>query len=245
MLPFYFQLPDNAKCVQSISDCDAHLGMMLLDDPQLRTGWQLAVGKWVALEHRERTIAESLLDNCMKCCVHEMSETFLEFALWKALTKTALEACSQRGPESARLYLDYADELILSRALPVRLPRVGDIPILSRWIREILRPLQEYWSQILCPECNSRATEPGVIQLRNITMTSEGTIKGQITCTHCKTVWDEVTLLSHCHSCGHYPLIIGKNRLHTCGGLVCGENHKGEALPGLQAVQLPTRATHG
>jgi hypothetical protein len=53
-------------------------------------------------------------------------------------------------------------------------------------------------------------------------MTSEGTVHGRMTCGHCGHVADDVTLLTHCYKCGHYPLIIGKNRLCAgCKGLAC------------------------
>jgi hypothetical protein len=225
VLSFCFRLPDSTRFVQSITDCDPGLGMELLNDPWLQIGWQLATGMRVPPKPRGRTIAESLLDTFVERSLQEMTGTFLEYGLWKVLTETTLDACCRYEHEAVQSFLGLANKLISSQALPIRLPRIGATPILSRWITEVLEPLNANWSRIACKHCKRSAVEPGAIRLRITRMTSEGTIKGRMTCMRCNTVrdnWDEVTLLTNCHKCRHYPLIIGKNPVCVdCGRLVC------------------------
>jgi DNA-directed RNA polymerase subunit omega len=224
ILPFFFQLPDSVRCDQSFTACDSSLGMLLLKDPLLRIGWQLATGRRDAPRGQERTIAESLLDTFVERCLLYRADTFLEYALWKALTETTLDACCRYDRESVRSYLELANKLISSQALPIRLPRIADTPILSRWITDILQPLNDNWSYIQCCYCRCSARELGVIRLQVLRMTSAGTIKGQMTCTRCSNDPKRVTLLTHCYEreCHHYPLIIGKNPMCIhCGWLVC------------------------
>jgi hypothetical protein len=145
-------------------------------------------------------------------------------ALWEALTKTTLDACSRCDRDSVDSYLALATQLLENRALPVRLPRAGGTPLLCSWIEQVLRPLNKHWDKIKCPSCGARGSEPGSIKLSTTRMTSDGTIYGQLTCNQCRFVRDGATLLAHCYSCSHYPLIIGKNpicRTKTCKRLVC------------------------
>lgn len=59
-----------------------------------------------------------------------MTGTFLEYALWKALTETTLDACCQYDHESVQSYLGLANTLLSSQAFPIRLPRIGDKPFI-------------------------------------------------------------------------------------------------------------------
>lgn len=223
VLPFCFRLPDSARYIHLNEDCDPQWGMDILKDRWLRIGWQLAVGKRLTSGRRSLTNVESLFDEFVERCIKELTNTFLECALWKALTETTLQARNQHDRDTVHSYLEQVKELISSRALPVRLPRMADnTSILSRWITDVLQPLNENWSSIQCNQCKCRATKPGVIQLRITRMTSQGTIEGQIKCKRCANSRDKATLLTNCHQCGHYPLIIGSNpACISCGGLVC------------------------
>jgi hypothetical protein len=219
VLPFSFRLPDCARYTQS-NNTDPRPGMDVLNDYWLRIGWQLATGI-VESPAQCAPSEELLLGNSIQRCLNEMKATFLEYALWKALTETALDACCRYSRDSVKLFLTLATQLVSSDALPVRLPRIDGEPILARWITEVLKPLIENWWRIRCTKCGCSATSPGAIQIQITRMTSEGRIEGRMTCTRCNSVKDEVTLLTHCH-CGHYPLIIGKNPVcSACGGLVC------------------------
>jgi hypothetical protein len=201
---------------------DLEEGILLLRDRFLRRGWQLAVGLRAVPRQEASTTAESFLDDIVGRCVLEGAETCLEHAIWTALTKATLEACSKCEQGAVDVSLELAEELIASRAFPVRLPRIEGKPILSRWIDHILKPLVEHWDLIRCPACRGSSTGPGKIRLGVTYMTSEGTVYGQMTCGHCGHAADDVTLLTHCYKCGHYPLIIGKNNLcPDCKGLAC------------------------
>jgi hypothetical protein len=222
ILPFCFRLPDRIRYVRTITKPIFDLGIRLLKDPWLRIGWQLAAQMRSVPRQEQRTSSESLLDECVEQCLQSCRGAFLEYALWEALTKTTLYACSQHGSDSAGTFLDLTDHLIASRALPIRLPRIGDKPVLSSWINQVLKPLNEHWYRIQCSICGCRATEPGMIQLRITGMTSEGTIYGRMTCNQCGYVRNEATLLTHCYNCKCYPLIIGKNTVcRDCKRLKC------------------------
>jgi hypothetical protein len=223
VLPFCFRLPDSCRYSVSKSDPGRSLGMPLLKDSWLRIGWQLAAGVQVAPSQSSPSIAQALLHTFVSRCIHEATATFLEHALWKALTDTTLDACCEYNREDVESFLRLANELFLSRALPIRLPRIAETPLLCRWITDVLGPLSDNWCHIRCPWCGCGASEPGVILLRITGMTAAGTIEGQMACAGCKHD-SSVTLLTHCHrrGCHHYPLVIGKNPVCTsCGGLVC------------------------
>ena len=219
VLPFNFRLPKSERCILPSPECDIRVGMNLLYNRRLRIGWQLATGKQFTSEQRS---SHDLLDKFADRCVQLMAGNFLEYASWKALTETTLEACNERGRESVQSFLKLADKLISDRSFPIRLPRINNTPILCRWIKDILLPLNENWYQIRCTECGKSASNPGNIELSNLRMTSEGTIYGMMKCNRCGGVRNEATILTHCYKCNSYPLIIGKNEVcHLCGGLIC------------------------
>jgi hypothetical protein len=228
LLPFCFRLPEKVRFSREIKKSDFDLGLQLLEDPGLRIGWQLAC---VPAEPREEETQhpQSLLNDFINRCRHESRKTFLEYAIWKALTATTLIASSQHGFDLVDSFLESADKLFKSRALPIRLPqiqlpRIGVMPILSLWIDQVLRPLSEHWKQISCPKCGENAREPETIQIQIARMTSECTILGRMKCRRCGLINKDRTILTHCHSCGRFPLIIGKNQVcpdPDCNGLRC------------------------
>jgi hypothetical protein len=227
ILPFCCRLPDEERFVMPDLKSDLDACMRLLRDRFLRLGWQLAVGQR-AVGQEASTTAESFVDDVVERCVLRADGSCLEHAIWTALTNATLDACSRCDPAVVGSALELAEELIASRAFPVRLPRIEGKPILSRWIDHVLKPLVEHWSLIRCPACRGSSTQPGTIRLGVRHMTSEGTVYGRMTCGQCGHVTDDVTLLTHCYKCGHYPLIIGKNRLCArCKGLACEWPQKG------------------
>jgi DNA-directed RNA polymerase subunit omega len=221
VLPFLFRLPDRARCGLRAANHDLALAAQLFKDPNLRRGWQLAAGVWEASERESRSEAETLLDAFIKASLRHMADTFLEHALGEALTETTFDACCRYDRKTVLSFLRLADELVSSQALPVRLPRIDRAPIHSRWITDVLYPLADNWPCIQCPRCQASPTDPGAVHLQITRMTSEGTIDGRMTCRKCGYATDKVTLLTQCHECRHYPLIIGKNPVCMCGGLVC------------------------
>jgi hypothetical protein len=227
VLPFCCRLPDEVRFVLPSTKSDLEAGMRLLSDRFLRLGWQLAVGLAAVPRQEAITTAESFLDDVVALCVREGGGTRLEHVIWRALTKVTLDACSRcdRGVVSA--FLKLAEKLIAGRAFPVRLPRIEGKPILNLWIDHVLKRLIEHWNLIRCPACGGSSTRPGTIRLGVTHMTSEGTVYGRMTCGLCGHVADDVTLLTNCYKCRHYPLIIGKNRLCAgCKGLTCEWPHQ-------------------
>jgi hypothetical protein len=156
-------------------------------------------------------------------CVQIANDSFLEHALWRALTEATLEACGEHSRVTVDAFLDLADILIADRALPVSFPRIGGRPLLCGWIAEVLRPLVKNWGRIRWPGCGRCGERAGTPRLQITRMTSAGTIYGRMTCEGCGTdLGGKVRLLAHCRKCGHYPLIIGRNPTCTrCHRLVC------------------------
>lgn len=232
ILPFYCRLPDEMRFVLPGKKSDLDAGMRLLNDRFLRLGWQLAVGQCAKPSQEASTTGKLFLDEVVKRCVLGGAAPWLEQAIWTALTEATFDACSKCDPATVCASLELAEEWIASRTLPVRLPRVEGKPILSHWIDHVLKPLAEHWSLIRCPTCGSSSTQPETIRLGVRRMTSEGTVYGQMTCGKCGHVAADVTLLTHCYKCGHYPLIIGKNRLCArCKGLACEWPQQGTGTP--------------
>jgi hypothetical protein len=224
VLPFHFRVPDSERFALSAPSCNPSLGRRLLCNRRLRLGWQLATGTRLPPDEWPRNDAAGwLLYAFIDSCVRIATDTFLEHALWRALTEATLEACGEHPRATVEVFLDLANSLIADRALPVILPRIDGRPLLCRWIAEVLRPLVENWSRIRwhgCGRCGERAGTP---RLQITRMTSLGTIYGRMTCEGCGAeLGGKVTLLTHCHNCDHYPLIIGRNPTCTrCHGLVC------------------------
>jgi hypothetical protein len=244
VLPFYCRLPDEMRFVLPSTMSDLVAGMQLLCDRFLRLGWQLAVGLRPFPRQEECTTAESFLDDMVERCVRVTTDTFLEHAIWKALTEATLDACSRFDRDAVHASLELAENFIASRAMPVRLPRIEGKPILSRWIEHVLKPIVDNWSRIRCPECGSSSTESGTIRLCLTGMTSEGTVYGKMMCGQCSQVTERVTLLTHCYVCKHYPLIIGKNRLCAdCKGLACDWRDK-DTGPVCGRCQMSCRRQH-
>jgi hypothetical protein len=226
VLPFWFRQPDGARYAPSPNKPGFELGMRLLQDQWLRVGWQLASRQKATPPQAPRATPESLLDQLIEGCLGDTEgrSAYLEVALWEALTKTTLNACSRCDRASVDSYFGLATQLLKNRALPVRLPEIDGTPLLCSWIEQVLRPLNNHWDKIKCPRCGVRGSQPGRIELSATRMTSDGTIYGVLECNRCGFVRDDATLLAHCYSCSHYPLIIGKNPVcgsKTCQHLIC------------------------
>ena len=132
VLPFHFRLPDTERFILLKPNCDPDLGMQLLASPLLRLGWSLATGTPRPIEQVSKNSVKFLLYRFVECCLTITVNSFLEYSLWNALTETAIDACNQCSTEIVNLFLKCARTLISDRALPIRLPRIGDEPLLSR-----------------------------------------------------------------------------------------------------------------
>ncbi len=222
VLPFLFRLPKKCRFTPPPgATTSEQLDAYLLRDRDLIIGCQLAVRQPLV---RSENVApeEALLGELADLCAGHYREMCLEQALWKAMTFIALKGCSSAGPGPVTAFLSRMDALIRSPALPVRLPRIGDDPIISKWIEQVLRPLAENWHRISCPNCRQNGSVPGLIQLRRMRMDEECAIEGELLCKECGTSQPGVTILTHCCGCKSYPLIIGQNQVcHLCKGLIC------------------------
>src|ERR1051325_10049356 len=103
-------------------------------------------------------------------------------------------------------------QLIRSTALPLRLPRLGEEPLLGKWIDDVLKPIINNWGEIRCWRCGKNGRS-GATQLGNIVVTSKGSINGEFNCRACGERKAGIRILTHCRGCGRYPLLIGANEL--------------------------------
>jgi hypothetical protein len=223
VLPFCFRLPDCERLsLSKRSEGDFDLGTRLLHYHHLRIGWMLATSQQGPPRQTQEDLATSLLYQWAHRSLAIMGDTFLEYALWQALTETTLEACGLYPLNIVKGFLQQAWQLISKGMLPVRLPKIGDRTLLNRWITEVLQPLSDYWERIQWPHCG-KCSSSGVPELRITTMTSAGSILGRMRCKKCyQDMAGEVTILTHCYGCKQYPLILGKNQTcSACLGLIC------------------------
>jgi hypothetical protein len=222
VLPFCFRLPDCMRYTACVGFGTAELGHLILNDRFLRVGWQLVTGVRGACPQEHGRAEEALLHDLVEKCVRACASGFLEQVLWKVLTETTLDACSKYDSDTVDAYLELVGKVVESGVLPVRLPQIGGKPILDYWIEQVLCPLNHYWDRVQCPACGARAAERGTVVVQVQRMTSAGTIYGRIMCNVCGYVCVGATLLTHCHGCSHYPLLVRKNPVcGNCKGLVC------------------------
>jgi len=141
----------------------------------------------------------------------------LERQIWEAATRSVFELRSEgNSQQTVNDVLQEYGDLISSKWFPVHLPRIGSKTLLRNWIDSVLVPINDHWHETECPEC----CNTNGIRILPTRQTSESSIWGRL---NCKCGFDqEVTLLTHCHECGHYPLIIGREKLcGQCCGLRC------------------------
>jgi hypothetical protein len=210
--PFLFRLPKRHRF--EAKGCDA--AERLLNDPSLRLGWRLAT-------RSSRTPpGNPLLGAFLSRCAGTAAKMDLEEALWRCMTEVTLEGCSNQGQACVDDFLLRMENLVHSRAMPLHLPSLRGVPLLMRWIDDVLRPITAHWARISCPTCGRTGAEPGNIRLSDIQMTAEGSIDANLTCLGCGPRRNRVRVLTHCHTCHQYPLLIGANEVcGDCGGLVC------------------------
>ena len=224
VLPYYFAMPESVNNYPSLSDRDYIYGLSLLNDPLLQTGWTIYSNRslqelYPLLESNEDKICLGLYYKHFDRC---MSKYSIEVALWWALTVSTLEICCSRGQEVAIRHLRIFTDLISSNAIPVTLPTVENEPLILHWVTDVLKPLVINWSKIVCRNCGQSASTPGIMTLTINRMTDQGTIYGTAECKRCGHKDISATILTHCHVCSHYPLILGKNKSCTsCQGLIC------------------------
>ena len=223
VLPFYFHLHQNEQGVERYADSQLATNLLPGLNSSLFLGYQLATGTSLKGPNSQPSVVEELLQEVVDRCIDITAETFIEYGLWKAITDTTLEALQTKEPPVVVEFLSRFLEFVDSDAMPFQLPRVMEDTLMGLWVSDVLRPLARNWHRVHCPACGGRATEKPSLKLIPGQLTSEGTILGRMECGHCGRVSTGVTILTHCHKCYHYPLIIGKNHTCGCGGLRC--NH--------------------
>jgi len=144
----------------------------------------------------------------------------LERLLWNSINRLVIEL---RGTgytaKKIELLLKEAIRLLNNPWMPVVLARVGNVPLLEHWIRDVLMVINEHWDQIRCPQCIGNGNTIW-FDLPSCRCSAEAALIGDLNCT-CGFS-GKVTLITHCHSCEAYPLVIGKNELCSdCRGLKC------------------------
>ena len=220
VLPFYFRIPESACFSCQLTEAEVELGMQLLPAWKLQFGWCLANGRLpvVGINTLATNEAKILLRRLFDKALSMSERMSLEFGLWQALTEITLVECFTQRKYTVMEFLRFAGEITGGRELPVKLPKIDSETLLYRWIKEVLRPFCGHSDRIKCPTCSSNN-----IRMELKRMTAEGAIMGNLHCNTCQPGSEtEMTILVHCHECGHYPLIIGKNPTCTsCNGLVC------------------------
>jgi hypothetical protein len=225
VLPFVFQIPEQLRLSVKIPLEQAKQVASLLVNDQLIRSWAFTT------EHH------TLRHTCNEACSPQMSDLYdrifsqvahfpIEFCLWKSITESTLHWCSCGSPNEVVAMLDQVVAFLRSGLFPVRLARIREETLIERWIRNVLKPIAEHFPAIRCPVCNGND-----ISLKLNRITAGGAIFGVMDCKNdCLGGGEHVTILTHCHNCNGYPLLIGKNRLcGACHGLICDSNHVGDS----------------
>jgi hypothetical protein len=224
VLPFCFLLPDTTKYIIDPPKTEYEYGSKLLHEQSLWIGWSLSCRNVFPPIHDTTlsTDTAACIESFIEYVNQFLTTCSIEFALWKALTESTLSACGKYDRESVRSYLDFIGNLIMSGVIPIKFPKIENEPLILRWVSEVLVPLSENWNKISCTKCGCSASEPNSISIAIDRMTSQGSIEGRISCLKCNHVINNARLLTHCHKCNHYPLLVGKNlNCEYCHGLIC------------------------
>jgi hypothetical protein len=231
--PFWFRMPDSCRFGVVPNDTDAATAVSLVAlvdqvmQGRMRTSsshprWP-AVLAWADKIKRseiERFPPDSRLPIAFVADVFRKSKPEtppLERILWQAATDAVVELRSKGTPKSEVDHLlKVFEQIYASPWLPVHLAKVGSRALLEIWNKEVLHELNANWDDIACPACGSKE-----VTVEPETLSESGTLNGYLRCNRCH-LDRRVTLITHCWRCGHYPLVIGKNKLCLqCNGLKC------------------------
>lgn len=220
VIPFLFALPEKFRFNVDLTDEEYQCVMALLTDQRMRHAWALAAGRQPCVP----TAASQPMKRFMEL-LSLKPQIPLEFRLWRALTEAALEGCSKQQFDDVKGMLDDAVALLRDEFLPVRLAQIDGTSLIERWIDSVLRPIACHFHEISCPGCGS-----GDFSLKLKRITSGGAIYGTMKCNgDCHDVHDRITILTHCHKCNAYPIILGKSEVcRKCFGLICDHTRNGE-----------------
>ena len=238
--PFYFSLPSRHRLApgefadKSIltSLCELLITARPLLDPQLGAEMlpaviPLLVGA-ASSSPSHLSLVERLFCSSIETARRRLQKTDedtprLERVLWEGLTLMVFSSRSSGHPEGVVAEaLSYAASLFENRWFPLVLPRVESRPLISRWIKDVLGPLNSCWESISCPNCDARGNS---IRIEPQTISSDLATSGTLSC-ECGYKSNNITLLTHCHACNQYPLIIGQNEVcEMCHGLICSNRN--------------------
>jgi hypothetical protein len=219
--PFAFRMPDRERFSRSISDSEFTAGLHVIPEGNLRFGWQMAA-KRSAAKSIDSIVVDRFLATLIDGCQAQGDESFLEYDLWSSLNQAMFDVRSYHSEEEVEHCLSAAESRLSSGRIPVRLPKIRGKLLLSNWINSVLRPINNNWKHIRCEQCGTCASTPGAIKLTLERITAGGTILGTVACNPCGWTRRSATLITHCRTCSHHPLIIGRNQVcRICGGLKC------------------------
>ena len=176
----------------------------------------------IALGHLNRPqslLAESLMKAKIILGTKPPSSTPTEQILWEGLNHLVFDGRSAGETyETVALALQEARDLLRSPWLPVVPAKIDNTPLLDLWIGQVLSPLNDNWGSISCPQCGGSGSK---VHLEPLTRSAEMAIWGSLRCT-CGFCTNNITLFTHCHKCGGFPLVIGRSRIcPDCNGLCC------------------------
>lgn len=139
-----------------------------------------------------------------------------------------LAALPSQGPETVIEFLVEVCEFVDSPWSSVRLPRIEGRTLHRMWFEDVVEPVVRNWHKYRCPACGI-APRNGNIGLELDRVNAGGAVLGTVRCRACGHHRRGARLVTACHGCQRYPLIIGLNRsCVTCGGLRCDDRGTGQ-----------------
>jgi len=245
MAPFYFELPPgrrfdagNLQCSAENARLVAQLARLILPDNSRpiiahldSSDWRtcdplifpLYLGQPLEDPNDSQKLVESEVCEEFKRLEGEGDKPAPERVLFEAATRGLFRLRNSGNSDTeVRGFLEAISNLSMSHWFPAALGELGLYPLqrslLQRWVDDVLLRLNVCWDKIACPHCR-RTT---ITSLEPSRMDSEGSIYGRIKCKCGNAPTDELTILTHCWKCGHYPLLIGTHRTcDSCQGLKC------------------------
>jgi len=223
ILPFYFQMPKTLRFSASVTPDEARCSASLLVDERLKMAWAIAVNQ--GCNAQANGLANDLcFDNLLFEAIRECGAQYpVEYHMWMGLTNATLNGCSIGKSDDVGAMHERVLAMLRAGFFPVKLAQIKNTTLLEKWLECVLKPLAKSFGRICCPVCKGKR-----IVLKPGRVTAGGTIFGAISCQECDLIGaSEITIVTHCHKCGFYPLIIGQNNVcEMCHGLICTQQHE-------------------
>ena len=224
VMPFVFQMPEHYRFVVNVTPEDLQRYAALLANEQLIRAWKIAAHQPSGRQPSNATSGSQGKDWFWERFAALPPQYPIEFRLWRVLTEATLDGCTCGCIDDVGAMLEDAVSMLRTGLFPVRLAQITGKTLLERWIHSVLKPLAEHFDKITCPVCKGRN-----ISLKLNRITPGGAIFGVMECERsCLNDSGEITILTPCHECSGYPLLIGKNKIcPKCSGLVCEAEKEG------------------